>query len=1221
MDGTREDEKAKSRLSLSHCCEAVKLDVSKYQLFREEKEILQHAWSRVVAGGGLDKAETILVHGNDASAKSAFVQSLRRPVEQSQGTVLSGTFDAECCTQQHSPISNAIVDLFEKIEGEMGATHLREYIIGELGEEVRTLTRFLPRLDQLLKGRHVGINSAPMMSIRSTGSNGRHNLKQQSSSSIRWVSENSSSLKANACVSASLSRSLRNLLKALVPKSSPILFLVEDLHLASASALNLFTSLINDMDIKNILFVATYAEGDAKFKEAFFPDFHEANATLTDLHLGEMSVRDVNELVAAATDMPSTKTFELGRIVSKKTGGGFFLVVQFLELLQEQRLLLFSLKSNCWEWDIARIESETDVTESLADIIAKRIRQLPDESAQAILKISSCLGTQFDLDVVRLIIAHEEATKDNLQGDTHLKPIFGDASMKLPTECDASALQTNVDYLHQTGLLENSSLGLTKFSHEKVREASYALIPAGPERDHLHLRIGRLLYELNECGTFEEDWVFLCAVDQFNKVASCIVHQSDLLKVIDLNMLAAEIAMNMSAFVVAAAYLRAAVQLVERSGAVDYWKSQYRRCLRLHIDAAEMEQCAGNAENCLILVNTLCKHAHDLNDMRRAYFVQIHTIASQGLLQDAVVLGLDVLVKLGVSIPQKPRRWQIVGETQKTKKMLKGRTDESFLSGPKLTDRMQLMTLELLHLVSKYCLVLQVSDLLSIVVLRSLQYSLQYGVSEYTPCALANFGLILATSGTVDEGLRWSELAIRMVDSVSDRSKADVLFIIHAYLYHWKNPLRRSLDPLMKSYDIAMSTGSVEVALLSAGAYGMVYTCAGLPLSHVASDLRRYKQQSVEYNLDTVQTTMAPVLQFVLNLMGESRDVLELTGEAMNQETLLQHAITSGNRVAVRAIYRYRLLLATIFGHTQVALKIMESLPQEEIICSFGYAQEAFASALTCAAQARVRQRRKMLRQAQTHMNVLLKWTKAGNVNCHDMLLLLQAEIMGLASKPDIEKVRVAYDKAIASSCRSGYRHNAAIANEKAAHFLADKGDTFWFDHYLQKAHENYMEWKAWGKVRQLEMRYPILHTVDNDHDSVCSGSVQGRTRFTPLSKSMHDRISFQKRRSGSSSARRRSTSSTLERNTSSSLPTFARYSANSVAPDHNSEPLAGNGVRRGRSSQRSNSPMQRLCRNPGMEMIKSEGHLHQSPSASIVSGSDLMSSGTDDEIDIDSFH
>jgi predicted ATPase len=218
-------------------------------------------------------------------------------------------------------------------------------------------------------------------------------------------------------------------------------------------------------------------------------------------------------------------------------------------------------------WDIARIESETDVTENVADIIVKRIDNLP-ENARNLLKIASCLGSQFELALVALIVISER----NMSGshvDSPTRPIFGDVS-GIQVEIDPSEVEKDFDFLYQTGLVREGKSGFAKFAHEKVQQASYELIPEGPERDQLHLRIGKLLCDLHDDNSFDEEWIFFSAVDQFNKVSSCIKHEDDILAVIKLNLNAAELALGKSAFIVALTYLNAGVRLIERS-ACDYW--------------------------------------------------------------------------------------------------------------------------------------------------------------------------------------------------------------------------------------------------------------------------------------------------------------------------------------------------------------------------------------------------------------------------------------------------------------------------------------------------------------------------------------------------------------------------------------------------------------------------------------------------------------------------
>jgi predicted ATPase len=1105
------------RLSLSHCTDAVKLDVSKFQLYHNEKRTLLDTWARLTVENRVGNAEVIIVHGNASTGKNVFVNSLRRYVENSGGVVLAGNFADVGSNQPYSAISDAIIELCLLRKRQMDFENFIDLINKNLSEDISSLKRQLPKFESLLQ-----FNEIPNGRRRSSGNRRRastlllpnENETDESKSMSNLRSPDlGTSVTTNARASTCIIRQIVRLFNSLTNSYRPILFAIENLHLADGPSLNLFSSLISDECEKNVLFIGTYNDdyqGHVNLsKESFASNHFQWKTICTYIHLKEMSVHEVNQLVAVTTGMSPMQTFDLSNIIWAKTGGKFYLVTQFLELLQEQNLLLYSLKTNGWVWDISRIQSETEITDDVADIIVRRIQHL-DDSVQSILKISSCLGSQFEFALVALIMAAEESKASNIDNGDKSNRVFDLESIDIPVSFDTTKMEEDFQYLCHTGLLEAGNCGLSKFSHEKVHQASYALIPEGRERDELHLRIGRLLCEIHKDPTFQEEWVFFAAVNQFNKASSSITDEEDILEVIHLNMDAAELAIIKSAFMVASKYLSQGIALIQKSDR-DYWGSHYELCLELYSTSAEMEQCAGNFEKCLTVVNEVFKHGRNLKDKFQAYFVKIQMLGSHGSLADAMDTGANILRDLGVQIPKAPRVWHVKWETVKTRNILRGRSDESIISGSRIRDRNHLMIVGILHLLSMYCHVWQDSAFLSIVFLRSLQCSLLFGISEYTPYSLANFGVILARSGDISEAFRFADLAVGMLDGVCEQSKSEVLFVLHSYLFHWRYPLRSSLDPLMRSYDIAMGAGSVEIALSAADAYASVYIAAGLPLSHVASDMRRFKKQTVEYRLETVEAVMAPSLQFILNLMGESQNVTSLTGEAMNEESLVKAATISGNRIALRAIFRFRLLLATYFEESFEEASLFDNLPEDEISCHYGKVQEAFACALLFISKYRSMRKRHFVRQAKKFLHFLLKWIKAGNINCHDLLLLLQAEMKSIEKASNSKEIREAYDKSIASSSRSGYVHNAGLASEKAAYFFASIADSFWFQHYLQKAHAFYREWNAWGKVRDLEIKYPFLLSQNREAGSVRSGSLQGRTRFNPLLQGKHEKISYNK--------------------------------------------------------------------------------------------------------------
>ena len=775
--------------------------------------------------------------------------------------------------------------------------------------------------------------------------------------------------------------------------------------------------------------------------------------------------------------------------------------------------MLFSFKSNRWEWEISRIEAETDLTHNMADIVVERIYRLP-ESVRKLLMMAACLGSQFDPELVALIIHYEEEGENR---STDSFRLVNDQPEKAPfvVPPNVKSIESDLQFLYMTHLVESGSVGLTKFSHEKIQQVSYQLTPDNG-RELLHLRIGRILYQLHNDARFNDEWIFFAAVDQLNRGCDCIIHPDDRIQLARLNMTAGEVAKSRSAFIIAAEYLKCGARLLDSTGGA--WDDDhYELTLELYSNAAEMEHCAGNADYCRAMIDQIIRNAHSLTDRLRAHLVEVNLLGSQGQLAQAVRTGLKIMKELGVSFPSKPRVYHIVGNVIKTRRMVKNMSDDDLLNGPSLKDSTRLLTLEVMQVTIIYAYVFQKGAYLPLMLLRFMQLSLQGGLSEYSGFAYANYAQILASSGEIEEGYRFANLALKLLDSTKEFLKPSVLYLVHSSLYHWKNPLRASLNDILKSYSLGMESGNIEAAMSSSGVYCMLYAFSGLPLAPVSNDMRRFMQQMMDYNQDTAHMTMAPVWQYVLNLMGRSKFPCILTGEAMDQFCLMKNAKVGRNSIAVKNILRYRFFLAVQYFNTDLAELMMKEVEEhkDDTKSSFGYAREIFSIGLTLLAKAKSTGKNLYARKACKYIRMIEKWTKLGNVNCHDMMLLLQAESMSLSDRTDVTLVRDAYNKAISSSSRSGYIHNAALASELAADYFQRKQqrgveeDQFWKKHYVSQAHELYLQWNAWGKVRTLEIAHPELR--EKQKASRGSTPLQGRSRFDRKVQANHGKLTFRR--------------------------------------------------------------------------------------------------------------
>ena len=108
--------------------------------------------------------------------------------------------------------------------------------------------------------------------------------------------------------------------------------------------------------------------------------------------------------------------------------------------------------------------------------------------------------------------------------------------------------------------------------------------------------------------------------------------------------------------------------------------------------------------------------------------------------------------------------------------------------------------------------------------------------------------------------------------------------------------------------------------------------------------------------------------------------------------------------------------------------------------------------------------------------NVLKTWIEKGAVNSVHQLKLLDAEYYAFHKKD--EKARIRFEEACTMAIEEGFIHNAALANERYAEYLArsDVGaDDRESEIRIQMAMKYYREWGAMTKVGMLTKRYPYL--------------------------------------------------------------------------------------------------------------------------------------------------
>jgi predicted ATPase len=279
----------------------------------------------------------------------------------------------------------------------------------------------------------------------------------------------------------------------------------------------------------------------------------------------------------AARDNSIISVQPLAKLVMQKTRGNPFFVNQFLKTLHSENLIVFDLDTHSWQWDLAQIEA-MDITDNVVELIINQVKKLPTQT-QKILCLAACIGSFFDLNTLSIVCQQSPS-----QIFTQLLPAVR-SSLILPlSELDWQLLIQ--DY---------------KFSHDRIQQATYALIEAS-EKATVHLQIGRLLL----AKSAQESEKLFKIVDHFNLSRDSIADNYERLKIANLNLQAGQKAKQATAYSAALKYLTTGIgYLHDRS-----WIENYQLTFALYQERSELEYLNGNYEQSESLIQLLLSKAN-----------------------------------------------------------------------------------------------------------------------------------------------------------------------------------------------------------------------------------------------------------------------------------------------------------------------------------------------------------------------------------------------------------------------------------------------------------------------------------------------------------------------------------------------------------------------------------------------------------------------------------
>jgi serine/threonine protein kinase len=338
------------------------------KLYGRESEIEQllTTFERVSQGS----TEMIVVAGYSGSGKSALVNEIHKPIVQKYGYFISGKFDQFQRNIPYFSLIQAFQELIRQLltENQIQLHAWKKKLVAALETNGQVIINVIPEVE-LIIGKQP---SLPQLSP--TESRNRFNLV------------------------------LQKFLGVFAKKEHPLVMFLDDLQWADSASLKLIELFMTNVDSQYFLMIGAYRDNEVSPTDLLLKTLEKIQTSSININkilLQPLKLENVKELIADTLSCSIEQSKLLAELVFNKTHGNPFFLTQLIQALYTQKLLLFNFSNRRWQWSIAEIQ-KLEITDNVVDLMIGKIERL-DRKVQEILKLSACIGNQFDLNVLSLV--------------------------------------------------------------------------------------------------------------------------------------------------------------------------------------------------------------------------------------------------------------------------------------------------------------------------------------------------------------------------------------------------------------------------------------------------------------------------------------------------------------------------------------------------------------------------------------------------------------------------------------------------------------------------------------------------------------------------------------------------------------------------------------------------------------------------------------------------
>jgi PAS domain S-box-containing protein len=849
---------------------------------------------------------------------------------------------------------------------------------------------------------------------------------------------------------------LRRFLETFARPDHPLALFLDDLQWLDAATLELLEHLVTDPNVRHLMLVGAYRDNEVSSSHPLMRTLgviRNAGARMQEIVLAPLGLDDVSRLVADALHCEGDLAHPLAEPVHEKTGGNPFFAIQFLTALAEEGLLRINPDAATWTWDLERIRAK-GYTDNVVDLVVRKLKRLSGATQTALQQLA-CLGNVVEIATLSLV--------------------FGKSEEEIHTALLEAA---------RGGLILRLE-GAYAFLHDRIQEAAYALIPEN-ERAAAHLRSGRmLLASMTEDGLAEH---LFDVANQLNRATALLADHDEKVRVATIDLRAGRTAKASAAYASARAYFSAGMALLGGSD----WGSQYELTFSLTLEHAQCELQLGNFESAEHLIGELLQHGASKVDEATVYHLKVQLHEVKGEYPQAVASGLTCVKLFGIDIPPHPSQEQVQTEYETVWQALNGRPIESLIDLPLMTDPEVQAAMQVLSGLTSVAYFID-SRLACLQMCRMVKIAMRYGASGASALAYGYFGAILGPIfHRYTDGYRFARLASDLIEKHGFIACQAKIYHLMGHVTLWTQPIGSAIEFSRATFRAAVETGDLAYAC-----YGMLHPIEVSLLRNDPLDaVWRESEIALDFTRKTKYRDVVDIIRsqqrFIATMQGRT-ETFSTFNDAQFDEAAFEAQMT-GDRMALMIFWYWLLKLKARFlaGDYAEALAAADKAKLQlwssgALIHVLDYVYYSALTVAACYENASTNEQQAWRDLLTAHREQLREWAENYPPTFADKHSLVSAEIARIEGR-DSDAMHL-YEQAIRSAREHGFVQNEALAHEVAARFYLSRGFETIAYTYLRNARNCYERWGAFGKVKQLDERYPHLH---DKRDAISSTATIG---------------------------------------------------------------------------------------------------------------------------------